>query len=762
MASATAESIVRAMRFSSSISAGANGSTSSSTRGTYEAMAALALSARPATTEADASKSRTAGGTKLHAKCPKCTAATNNVRPFRDGCRRCKGPTTVYMWCATPHEVTQAHDSFPAQSEEVEHTALVCELCQSVIFPRAREMLTKRTAQHPLTSSQGKPLKVSNFQLSMPHVEGCTRKGMPVQTSAIQLPKSELKFVLDRIDQCPFVPRIQGGPQYRKRETVTITQQNHLHQLYLRLLSSIVKTFRPDVPMAAEPLRKLVDFFSNVEPLSLFPDWSLPQQFSKAEVKPIKVQSSSQLDDQHSPQKSVLSLEMQRIMLSSMSQFDTPLLDSRMVQRMTAHLLAHESSDNASSAMLWSNTHDLIAELTKVPNEDDDQADRNESTKESQKEGSLIPVVIFAVCNPSFTQSIKRRSQMLGELSTWQMKRMQKAEEFTGKKEELLTQLEEPFAIEVSPQSFDLAHQLLKAVLQLWLGNLWQQESPEFEEEEVKQDVSVEAKKARLRPSLYTKLDEVCKELIANSSNQAVIGGPGAVLSADSTAIAILQIVTSNIRRLVLSHIDPADIGIEPAAFESHDSLPAAPPALDPLVCLLEQLVSLGAKRTDRFFPVSLKAAAAVEVGMEAFYPSAQQRTLLLTSRMGKGATIEVQCIKLGLQHTTRGSWQFYMHLIVEIPPDQSTEQTLQRNFAQCIQRAGFSSWQVIAGAQEISINLQRHLHWNRVEKMSQDSGSGWIRIYPRDVATFDDVLVDVNGFISHHEDHSRCEGAHP
>ncbi|KAG1683869.1 hypothetical protein DVH05_012724 [Phytophthora capsici] len=91
------------------------------------------------------------------------------------------------------------------------------------------------------------------------------------------------------------------------------------------------------------------------------------------------------------------------------------------------------------------------------------------------------------------------------------------------------------------------------------------------------------------------------------------------------------------------------------------------------------------------------------------------------------------------------------MHLVVEVPSDRDTEEVLTRHFAPCIQRAGFSSWQVAAGAQELAINLQRHLHWNRVEKMSQDSGAGWIRVYPADVAVYDEVLTDVEGFLTEH-----------
>lgn len=48
---------------------------------------------------------------------------------------------------------------------------------------------------------------------------------------------------------------------------------------------------------------------------------------------------------------------------------------------------------------------------------------------------------------------------------------MQKAEEYTGKQKEENTRLEEPFAIEVCPQFFDLSHRLLSRVLSPWLSS---------------------------------------------------------------------------------------------------------------------------------------------------------------------------------------------------------------------------------------------------------------------------------------------------
>lgn len=75
-------------------------------------------------------------------------------------------------------------------------------------------------------------------------------------------------------------------------------------------------------------------------------------------------------------------------------------------------------------------------------------------------------------------------------------------------------------------------------------------------------------------------------------------------------------------------------------------------------------------------------------------------------------------------------------------------ERFLRKHIAKCIQKAGFLSWQVVAGAQEISVMLQRHLHWNRVDNMSHDSGSAWIRVYPNSVASYKEVIYEVDSFV--------------
>ncbi|RHY32093.1 hypothetical protein DYB32_002866 [Aphanomyces invadans] len=294
---------------------------------------------------------------------------------------------------------------------------------------------------------------------------------------------------------------------------------------------------------------------------------------------------------------------------------------------------------------------------------------------------------------------------VLSELSVWQMQRMQRPEDFVGRREDELSRLEDPFSIQVSAELFGLGYTLLTELLAPWLKPT---QSKLYD--------TLAAAAARLTQSLSS-------SPFSPTTGHALSSGKNSLdhrFTPNAMGLAVLQIVTSNVRRLVLSHVDPAEVGLQDGQ--------------DELIQALEHLIPLGTKRTDPLFPLSLQAAAAIEVGMEAFYPSSQ-----------------LACIKQGFVHALRGTWGVFLHLVVALPPTQSTADVLQQCIAESIQQAGFAGWQVAAGAQEISITLQRHLHWNRVEKMGHDSGSGWIRVYPRAVATYDDVLVEVDAFVHQH-----------
>uniref|UniRef100_M4B976 Uncharacterized protein n=1 Tax=Hyaloperonospora arabidopsidis (strain Emoy2) TaxID=559515 RepID=M4B976_HYAAE len=841
---------------------------------------------------------------KLQAKCPSCSAATNNARPFRDGCRRCKAPTTVSMWCCSLQEVQQAMKAFPVMTEAIAHTVLLCERCLSAIFPRDRDILTLRTELEPLTAvATGMALNVANFQLSMPHVDGCCRRQMPLQAVAVQLPKSELKFAVERMERCPITPRLTSSPQYRPRPVEIITQQNHLHQAAIRLLSTVIDTFDSDSATAARPLRQM-------EPLALFSEWSPPRQLSEEKVFPKTVTSSSEFDELHvaskilesdsgywrsvsKPDESALrsaewivcqfssavtlsSIELKwragflpdyfslsvsrggvaydtvavvvitkhesRILVPKEASFDSAYTPTGVVLRNVQRWLYDAAISSSSevrdlalqalqSLLLASGSLCGLLQLatclllnTRVGsttatagidkqtwNQLDMLSEDGQSSAHLFVQKLAASIQRIVIGGHSQVESLDKcyveqlfslRREIYGserELSNEQfglnsIERRSQAEESTGEQEFDPMQLEEPYSMEVCPELFAISHRLLTGVLARWLSIPQQEQVSACSKKQVgvENDEGVANENdgedynfQDLYDALASSFGRFRVVLENQGSQSGIDSSRGEVnrvcsdnskFSPDRLCVAVLEIITTNLRRLVLSRINPIEIGITPSLLHNGDDCLSAPPALNPIMALLEQLISLGTKRSDAFFPVSLKAAVAMEVGTDAFHPSAHQRTKVLALCMGKGATLEVQvrwpvrerdqedpryerlilmlqleCIKLRFRHAVRGSWHFFMHLVIDMPSVQDTGNVLTQHFASCIQRAGFSSWQVAAGAQELPINLQRHLHWNRVENMSQHSGAGWIRVYPAGVAAYDEVLAVVDEYLAKH-----------
>ncbi|RHY61832.1 hypothetical protein DYB34_011342, partial [Aphanomyces astaci] len=538
-------------------------------------------------------------GTTTHAKCPKCSAATNNQRPFREGCRRCKGKTFIRMWNCSPKEIKQAFRYFPSRIEEIDHTVVQCDekCCASVVFPSSREVLTTRTAASALITSSHRQLKLSNFQLSMPHV-------------AVRLPKSELKFVLERIDQCPVPPVISMGPVYRKRQLAPSQATNQLHQVLcfypkfglLLLLDTgsssfwqsaasststdthVTLGFEPPttvhaISIAWHPTHRCRDYAIQVstDGGKTFNDIQLTRAHKSQEhagnephdhrLHLVSVSScvytppSQLLQDlvawvssaaTHSPHAAIRDLALsilQTLALASgslcallrvvqcllQSGDTTPLCPIQTASFLTdlatcVHkVMAHSSADeNEAKCMekrliiqqMSLNLHDQVTRRTiqilqNIPglevysspdvaaipglevypssgipplSLDRAAADRLDSRvspqttsldEEATTGGTPYPVLVLLLCQqPSFVQCIQSRAQLamvilsvLSELSVWQMQRMQRPEEFVGRRQEdELSRLEDPFSIQVSSELFELGYTLLTDLLAPWLN----------------------------------------------------------------------------------------------------------------------------------------------------------------------------------------------------------------------------------------------------------------------------------------------------
>lgn len=144
---------------------------------------------------------------------------------------------------------------------------------------------------------------------------------------------------------------------------------------------------------------------------------------------------------------------------------------------------------------------------------------------------------------------------LLSELSAWHLKRMQKADEYTGKQEEENTRMEEPFAIELCPQFFDLSHRLLSQVLAPWL-TLKARYGGEFDEDEEEkmdelqqqlQQKQPEAGNVDMYSMLKTSFSELEAAVLRNDGPESIESQSQSsptteYFSPDDMCVAILQV----------------------------------------------------------------------------------------------------------------------------------------------------------------------------------------------------------------------------
>ncbi|KAJ0408373.1 hypothetical protein P43SY_003099 [Pythium insidiosum] len=713
---------------SSSTTASASAATTTSAA-TMTAPGSRTDSASPPTSDAAAAGSSSASeapsAASVHAKCPKCTAATSNSRPFREGCRRCKAPTTVFMWTTTEREVQQAHDAFPPHCDELEHTTLVCDVCQSVVFPRAREALTRRTREHAMLSSNGKSLKVSNFQLSMPHVEGCPRKGMPLTPVAVQLTKSEMKFVLERIDQCPVTGRIQGGPQYRKRHVEPVTQQNHLNQIYLRMLSAIVRAFPPTAPNVLEPLRKMLVTFDRMEPLALFSDWSPPRSLVSAAVRPSRVDASSTLDSHHAAECVLTPGDESWSPLFSPEETETWLtLHFNPPTAISAVELDWHAASGVPRFALTATMEDHQAETVAIVL----TARHQQRVTFAQREG--VTALRLTVLPPDGrTSAVASPRFALQRVACWEAG----FEGLHTPNEKLLREL----------HSWLLAASLSR-------------------ESEVRDTATLALQRLALASGSLCGLVQLATALVLNVSPAAQCDRPD-----DEQDWHRLDVMSESMRCASVRFLSDLARQALQLMVDKDRARPGENSLIDKHVLeyisevLAQSVTTDGSVNNASTMPTSTPPTKPMSscadrplhpVVSIAVLTSDLQSSIKRRSQLG---------LLLVLLLSELSAWQMKRmqkaeeYAGLQVPVHLDTEHVLLNHFAPCIQQAGFSSWQVVAGAQEISINLQRHLHWNRIEKMSHDSGASWIRVYPRDVAEYDDVLSDIEDFLAAHDERS-------
>ncbi len=273
--------------------------------------------------------------------------------------------------------------------------------------------------------------------------------------------------------------------------------------------------------------------------------------------------------------------------------------------------------------------------------------------------------------------------------------------------------------------------------------------------------------------SLLTELLQIISERIGSDS-----GYSGKLLSYESMAISTINLVKVNLRRLVVSRVNPEAIGIKLLPEKGEQ------PTLRPLHSILKKFLDMDVPGSDA---LGKAASAAIDAGLEVFYPTPEERRELLENLTKTGATLEVQfrwptevekdkSLKkneasefdirfervilllevdfgnLNWNFMLHGNWGSFIHLVVEIPDNNTSNAIdfLDQGLKEIMIKAGFNNWSFPIGCEDpqIILKIERYLKFNRNERLVSEPGLGWFRIYPSQAGTFDDICKEVVTFL--------------
>jgi hypothetical protein len=117
---------------------------------------------------------------------------------------------------------------------------------------------------------------------------------------------------------------------------------------------------------------------------------------------------------------------------------------------------------------------------------------------------------------------------------------------------------------------------------------------------------------------------------------------------------------------------------------------------------------------------------------------------------------LQAHALKQGWRHTLAGSWGNYIHLVVSVPDTavQPILQFLSAGLGAVLGTAGLAGWSFPMGcvSPEVVFKVERYLSFNRRERAVSERGVGWVRLYPRRVGGFDDVMREVAGFLASYD----------
>lgn len=258
----------------------------------------------------------------------------------------------------------------------------------------------------------------------------------------------------------------------------------------------------------------------------------------------------------------------------------------------------------------------------------------------------------------------------------------------------------------------------------------------------------------------------------------------------EGATVGLLRIIKSNLRRVVVSRVGPAAVGLssssgagageskdEGAAGESKD--PDDFEKLKPLYELLTSIVDAPAGKVAD----SLRGEAvdALNTGALLFVPSADERKAIFSSQLTDSGVVEVQlswplqtgnadgdvvyldrfmllmqvtCRRNGLRYSIMGRWPSKVYLVVEVAGEGDGAMTLAKfldtEIADALKIAGDASWTFPVGLTqpELPLMVERTPAWDRKGRLPFEPGVGCVRVYPSGSGTFEDVTAGVRRFL--------------
>ena len=242
-----------------------------------------------------------------------------------------------------------------------------------------------------------------------------------------------------------------------------------------------------------------------------------------------------------------------------------------------------------------------------------------------------------------------------------------------------------------------------------------------------------------------------------------------------SIAFVLLQLIQVNLRRLDLSKVDPAVVGINCGKVED------APLTLSALHNTLQDIMDSPSMPT----ALQIAAADATDSGLSILYPTPEERLTLMSSLISKGGVVEVQfkfptykvekksgsssksgtlverdprydrALLLlqtvseakGFECRLEGTWEKHVYLLISLPQNKSgvALDFLSKDIASAFSRAGFSDWEFPIGCSDplIRLKIERYITPDDTSRNFTDDGLGFVRIYPHSAAR---SLTDSDG----------------